>query len=321
MGDINRYAILVEPHHIEVQEEPVPTINASQILVQIKTCGLCQWEQNHWHGILGTFPQRIGHEWAGTVVAIGSEIKDVAVGDNVTGLLRVLGAFSDYLVVDSGRYFRLSPKVDPKYAIGEPLKCIVTVVRHAAPEAGDVGVVMGVGPMGLFCTQVLSGHLLSNLIAVDVNDERLAFARRYGATHTINARKIDPVKEIAKITGGRMADFVIDGTGSPETIATDSASLRVGRGRLIIMSSHQGSTLEPFDFRPFMDKGLMVQGAHPCSAFDELDDMRRAANLYSAEVFQVKPLVTNEFKLTDIQKAFEYYTNPEPGYLKGIVIP
>lgn len=321
MSEKNRYAMLVEPHRFEIEEGPVPSPKDNQILVRIRTGGLCRWEHNHWHGKLGVCPQRVGHEWSGTVVSKGADITDVNEDEDVTGLLTGLGGFADFAIVDSGRYCKLGAGVDPKYAIGEPLKCIVTIIRNTAPEPGDIGVVLGTGPMGLFCTQLLAGNLLSELVAIDLRAERLELAKRFGATVTIDASRVEPKEELARITGGRMADFVIDGTGDPDTIRLSCDYLRKGRGRLIMMSAHEEDTPMPFDFRPIQDKGIIVIGSHPQSSLDQMDDMRRATKLYSQGTLQVEPLISHEFKLEDIQKAFEFYTNPDASYLKGIIIP
>ncbi len=321
MGNGNRYALLVEPHRFEIEEEPVPVPKENQILVQVRTGGMCRWEHNHWHGRLGSYPQRIGHEWSGTVVSTGAGIHDVAEGDNVTGLLTGLGGFAEYVLVDTGRYCKLDSNADPRYAIGEPLKCIVTIIRNTAPEPGDIGVVLGTGPMGLFCLQLLSGNLLSELVAIDLRSDRLELARQYGATVTIDASQTDPEEELARLTGGRMADFVIDGTGDPDTIRLSCAYLRKGRGKLVMMSAHEEPTPIPFDFRPIQDKGIIVIGSHPPSATNQMDDMRRATALYSKGTLQVKPLISHEFPLGEIQRAFEFYTQPDQTYLKGIIVP
>ena len=120
-----------------------------------------------------------------------------------------LQAFSEYMLCTKGSYFKLAPHVDPQIALGEPLKCVVTVLRAAAPEAGDAGVVVGCRPMGIWAIQGLAGNLLSSLIAVDIDNKKLELAKKYGATHVINPREQDAVKIISQITNGKIEDFVI----------------------------------------------------------------------------------------------------------------
>lgn len=174
---ITKKAYLVKEKSFEIREEEL-TINDDQVLIQIKFCGLCNWELNHWKGTSEKFramyPDSPGHEWVGIVVETGKNVTNVQVGD------------------------------------------AVTVLRAAKPEAGDFGLILGCGPMGLWCTQALSGNLLGGLIEVDVDDAKLELAKKYGATHTINSKNEDVKEAVKKITNGRKCDFVIEGTGIPK---------------------------------------------------------------------------------------------------------
>lgn len=143
---------------------------------------------------------------------------------------------------------KLPDNIDIKYALGEPLKCIITVLRAARPEVGDYGIVVGCGFMGLLCIQALKGNTLSELIAIDIDKKKLDMALEFGATKIINARKENVVEKIQDITKGHMADFVIEGTGNPNVLNICQRYLKTGRGRLILMSSHE-TECDKFDFR------------------------------------------------------------------------
>lgn len=86
------------------------------------------------------------------------------------------------------------------------------------------------------------------------------------------------------------------------------------------MSSHHASSRE-FDFRKSIDRGLKIIAAHPPYSSDERDDFRRAVNYINNGTFQNKELVTHEFRLSQIQQAFETLENKPAGFLKGIVVP
>jgi len=316
---ITRQAVLVAPRKLELREaalDPGP----GQLLVKLAVCGLCNWELNHWMGELGTCPQTLGHEWAGTVAAVGAGVEGFAVGDRVTGLPDSLSAFADYLVTGAETCFALAPEIDPAQALGEPLKCIITVLRAAAPEPGDVGVVLGCGPMGLWCLQGLTGNVLSALIAVDLSPEKLELAQRCGATHTINPRAEDAVARIREIGGGRLADFVIEGTGVPELMGAAAGYLKTGRGRLTLMSSHERAARE-FDWRVVQNQGIVIAGAHPAYARDQVDDMRRAVLLLNNGVFRMDGIISHRIPLDRIQEAFETLEQKPADYIKGVVIP
>ncbi len=307
------------PRKLEMREAELNPV-AGQLLVKVSVCGLCNWELNHWVGQLGICPQTLGHEWAGTVAGVGAGVEGFAVGDRVTGLPDALSAFADYLVTGAATCFKLAPGVDPAQALGEPLKCIVTVLRAAAPEAGDVGVVVGCGPMGLWCLQGLTGNLPAALIAVDVSPEKLELARRCGATHTINPCAEDAVARIREIGGGRLADFVIEGTGVPELMGVAASYLKTGRGRLMLMSSHERAA-RAFDWRAVQNQGIVIAGAHPSFSFDQVDDMRRAVQLLNNGVFQMDDIISHRFPLDRIHEAFETLEHKPADYIKGVVIP
>jgi threonine dehydrogenase-like Zn-dependent dehydrogenase len=89
------------------------------VLVEVAVCGLCNWEQNHWLGHLGTCPQTLGHEWAGTVAEVGPGVSGLAIGDRVTGLPDSLSAFADYLTVGAANCYTLAPGIDPAQALAD----------------------------------------------------------------------------------------------------------------------------------------------------------------------------------------------------------
>lgn len=315
-----RSAILKAPGKFELTETELSP-KGEQVLVKVAVCGLCNWELNHWKGLLGSFPQTLGHEWSGTVVELGEDVKELKVGDNVTVLPDSLSGFSEYALAGENNCCKLAPGINPKYALGEPLKCIVTVLRGAAPEAGDNAVIQGCGPMGLWCVQALSKGFMSSIIALDIDDDKIELAKKFGATHIINTKKEDAVKAISDITHGNMADFVIEGTGVPALLNSAQKYLKsTGRGRLILMSSHEESCRE-FDFRSAIEKSAQIIVPHPKFSQDPMDDLRRAVALLNEGTFKVEEIISHTFPLSDIQTAFETLENKPAGYLKGIVIP
>lgn len=315
-------AFLVEPRKFElhqIEENP----GQDEVLVQIASCGLCNWELNFWTGDLNFlgYPHPLGHEYAGTVVEKGSSVTTLQVGDKVSCYARGFGGFSEYKVLSSKACIKLDDSIDPKYALGEPQKCIITVLRATAPEAGDNGVVLGCGPMGLWCIQALAGRLLNTLIAVDIDDAKLEMAKQFGATHCINSAKGNVELKLKDITKGHLADFVIEGTGIPSLLNAAQHYIKPsGRGRLVLMSSHHEPAKE-FDFRQAVDRSLSIIVAHPGYSQNQDDDFRRAVAFINNGTFRVKELVSHEFSLADIQHAFEIFEHKPAGFLKGIIVP
>ena len=312
-------AVLVQPKKFEIQEVEVSP-KPDQVLVKVAACGLCNSDLNNWKGIWGTFPQTLGHEWAGTVVETGAAVKELKTGDRITGYTDGMVGYSEYITASECNCFKLESHVNLKYALSEPLKCCITVLRGTAPEAGDYGVIQGCGPMGLWCIQALAGGLLSSLIAIDIDDSKLELAKKYGATHVINPKKADIKQQIESITEGHMADFVIEGTGVAALLAPAQSFLKKGRGKLVLMSAHSESCKE-FDFRVAVERSLQIIVPHPAYTTSKADDFRRAVAYLNTGKIDVKELVSHEFKLDDIQTAFETMESKPAGYLKGIIVP
>jgi threonine dehydrogenase-like Zn-dependent dehydrogenase len=203
-----RQAILVKPGQFEIRETNISP-GPGDLLVRVASCGLCNWELNHFAGNLGTCPQTLGHEIVGYVEQLGESVTKFKVGDAITGLPPQLTGFADYCILRENDSILVNPQMDPEFCLGEPLSCVVTTLLATEPQVGDVGLVLGCGPMGLWCTQVLSGRSLTVLVAVDVQTQRLELATRFGATHVINPKEEDAAAKLAKITDGHLADFVI----------------------------------------------------------------------------------------------------------------
>lgn len=313
-------AYLVKEREFEIREDDIFPAE-DQILVKVKLCGLCNWELHFYKGIGGkyytNYPMVIGHEWTGVVVEKGNKVKNFEIGDKVSFLPGDFHGFAEYTVANEADCYKLNPDVDFDNAMAEPLKCILTVLANTKPAAGDFGLVLGCGPMGLWCVQALKGNLLQGLIAVDIDDKKLALAKKFGATHTINSKKENVVERIREITNSDMCDFVIEGTGIPKLMENALHFLKIA-GRLVIMSSHEGSC-ENFDFRPAISKSLRIIVAHPGSTPSQEEDMKRAIALINKGTFNNKEIITHRFKLEEINEAFQTLENKPSDYIKGVI--
>ena len=315
-------AYLVKERKFEIVEENIVP-QKGQLLVKVELCGLCNWELNFWKGTgdyYTNYPRVIGHEWAGVVVELGEGVTDYKVGDKVTVLPGdVFEGFAEYVAVNESECFKLNDDAVLLNSMGEPLKCIATVISAAEPQYGDYGVVFGCGAMGLWCVQALCGNLLAGLIAVDIDDKKLELAKKFGATHTINSKTENVTERIKEITKGHMADFVIEGTGNENLLSGCADYLKL-KGRLVVMSSYE-DICDKFDFRPIFYHGLDVRCAHPThSKNGALGDMTRSVALINNGVFRNEEIVTHRFRLEEINEAFEALENKPKGYIKGVVV-
>lgn len=315
---LTKRAYLTEKGNFTIKEIDLKP-KADEILIKVAICGLCNWELNFWKsngGMYSEYPALLGHEWSGIVVEVGEEVTKFKVGDKVTSY--EYGGFGDYNVAKECMCYKVNPEIKYENAMGEPIKCISTVLTAAAPRVGDTGVILGCGAMGQWCIQSLAGGSLSNLIAIDIDDKKLEIAKKHGATHVINSKTEDAVKAVEEITGRAMADFLIEGTGVPEVLNTAADYLRA-KGRLVLMSSHERCAKE-FNFSPIFLKGITLYGASPALSLDPEDDLKRGTVLINSGKINNNLLVSHRFDLNDINKAFDTLDHKPSDYIKGIVV-
>ena len=245
---------------IELVDIVIPDPGPGEVVVDIIACGVCHTDLTYREGgINDQYPFLLGHEAAGTVESIGTDVTHVAPGDfvilnwravcgecrackrgrphlcfdtsNATQKMTLtdgteltpalgIGAFADKTLVHERQCTKVDPEADP--AVAGLLGCGVMAGIGAAINTGnitrdDTVAVIGCGGVG---DAAIAGAALvgaKRIIAVDTDNKKLHWAREFGATHTINARDLDPVDTIADLTDGHGADVVIDAVGRPET--------------------------------------------------------------------------------------------------------
>ena len=254
--------ILREYNHLEYEEVPVPQIAPDEVLVQVKACGICGSDV---HGLDGSTGRRIpplimGHEAAGVIVEVGSRVNGWRAGDRVTfdstiycgecyycrrGQVnlcdnrRVLGvspgeysqdgAFAEYVAVPQRILYRLPDGLSFVHAaMLEP----VAVAFHAAGRTpislDDTAVVVGAGMIGLLVVQALRLSGCGQIIAVDLDQDRLDLAKRLGADVGLKSDETDAVANVLQRTGGRGADFAVEVVGIAPTVTLATQCIRKG---------------------------------------------------------------------------------------------
>ncbi|ANA12623.1 MULTISPECIES: alcohol dehydrogenase AdhP [Acetobacter] len=218
---------------LTIEELDIPTIKPTQILVKMIACGVCHTDL---HAASGDWPKKPhlpfipGHEGVGTVVQVGSEVDWVKEGDVVgvpwlysacghcehclagwetlcpkqeeTGY-SVNGCFAEYVVADPNYIAHLPKGVDPVKVA--PVLCAGLTVykglKMTDTRAGNWVAISGVGGLGQMAVQYAVAMGL-NVVAVDIDDEKLATAKKLGAMYTVNARNTDPATFMQEKVGG-----------------------------------------------------------------------------------------------------------------------
>ena len=284
---------------VEIREVQNPMVSKDSVIIKVKATGLCR---SDWHGWMGHDPDIIlphvpGHELAGIIAEIGSEIQNFKLGDRVTvpfvggcgtcmecntGNHQVCdnqfqpgftawGSFAEFVEIKYAdiNLVHLPDEIDFVTAASLGCRFITSfraVIDQGKVSAGQWVAVHGCGGVGLSAINIASGAG-ANVVAIDIDDEKLKLANKLGANVLINARKVENVSdEIIKITG-RGAHVSIDALGSQETCFNSVACLRK-RGKHIQIGLTTGDHQHP---KVPMDKvvahELEILGSHGMQAF------------------------------------------------------
>lgn len=330
-----RIAKVVAPRKLEIVEENMPKPGADEVLVRVKSCGLCHTDLPIYEGRKGPFetktvrgqqvsfqrdnpefPYSIGHEPAGIVEAVGPGVTKFKVGDRVAG--PASGGFATHAIASVNKIVHVPDSLPLELTLAEPLMCVTSIVRAANPEIGDYVAVIGAGFMGLLVDAALAKHPVRELIALDFIDERLDWAKKMGATITINPKKEDVEERILEITGGRGVDIAIDITGRYGGLALATKIIKKCRGKILIPSYY--GRAETVDMgTELMVKSPIIHSTHPAYSLDYLYDMGTGLWASAEGIFPIEDLITHRFKLDDINGGFETLSSNPRGYIKGIV--
>jgi alcohol dehydrogenase len=260
---------------LTIADIPTPTPTEDGVVIKVEATGLCR---SDWHGWMGhdsdiQLPHVPGHEFAGTIHAIGKEVKNFKVGDRVTtpfvcgcgkctyclrGDAQVcptqtqpgfthFGSFAEYVAIDNADFNLISIPTEVSFATAAALGCRFAtsyrgLIKRAKVKAGEKVVIYGCGGVGLSAIMIAKSQG-ADVYAVDVNDEALNIAQSLGA-QTINPRNTDPAAFMQNLGG---ADIAVDALGSEATASASVLSL-ARRGRhlqLGLLLTPTGNTAMP----------------------------------------------------------------------------
>lgn len=317
-GRTVRRALLVEPRRIDVVEQPLPALGASDVLVLVTECGICASDVDVWLGKTDQdLPAPLGHETAGVVLDVGKDVTRVTPGSAVACWVEG-GGFSEAVITQERFCFPVDGGC-PHPAVAEPLSCIVNSVGLAAPQLGDDVVIVGAGFMGNLLQLAVQLRGPRTVTVADIRREALDRATSLGATYTVDSSADDLGERVADITGGRGADVVFEVTGTNRGLELAEAATRMS-GKLAIVGYHQGGTrairLGYWNWMAFS-----IVNAHFRDQETILAGMRTGLRLLSAGRLDVTPLLTNFYPLDTIGEAFQAAAAKPPGFVKAVIQP
>ncbi len=334
-----KYIVCEEPGKFSLKEKAAPNTKAGEALVKIRKVGICGTDLHAYAGNqpFFTYPRILGHELAAEVLEVNDDNAGITVGEQVIVMpylncgqcvacrqgktncctnLQVLGIHTDggmqEIVSLPTNILIPAPKLTfEEMAIVEPLAIGAHAVRRANLSADETIVVIGCGPIGLGLMKLaqLSG---ANVIAIDVNDERLTYAQtKIGVDMIVNATN-EPVAEVKKLTGGDMATAVFDATGHRGALESGINYMSHG-GRYVLVGLSKGDL--NFNHPTIHAKETTLM----CSRNATFEDFRQVINVLETGRFPTGSFITHQVPFTDMIANFDSWTNPATGVIKAMV--
>jgi L-iditol 2-dehydrogenase len=337
-----RAAVLVEPGRFEIEERPVPSPGPREVLIRIARVGICGTDLHIFagHYAAESLPMIPGHEFTGTIEALGSGVTGLTPGGKAVVDMNIGcgtcfwcrrneilncpdmrqmgitmdGAFADYMVVPAHLVIP-APEHMPfeVLALTEPLACVVRAARKAQVQFGQSVVVLGAGPIGHLHVQLMRTIGAAPILVSDIARERVDLALRYGADFGVSdAEMLESA--VQEATQGRGADLVIESVGQPALYRHATRLIRKGGHIAAFGLTGAGETL-PLDIL----KTILQENSIKGSVAGMGQDMHDALTLLQHKRIDATPFLGADFQLEDIQTAFDTFKD-RPGDLKTQIV-
>jgi L-iditol 2-dehydrogenase len=336
--------MLERPSVIVEGEIEAPRMGADDILLAPTASGVCGGDIKVFKGSDGRrqYPLFMrGHEFAGRVVAAGVNVTGFREGDLVARCFQHYcgwclncrlrrsnfclntrpvggGGFAeeatDSAETHGGSLFKVPDGISAaEAALAEPITCAIGAVLKAAPQPGDRVVVIGLGGIGQFLSQILAS-MHAHVIGVDLQPDKLRSASKVCA-EVVNSAEQDVVIEILRLTGGVGADIVMEAVGIPATLRQSLELARMG-GRVIIVGAFT-QLVDGVNVQKIFRRDLEIKAAKGPSPLLAPDGVPLALRYIEEGIVRPKELLTT-FPFSEAQAAFD--AQAHGGVIKAVVI-
>ncbi len=341
-------ALVLEGYkQLAVKDVADPEAGADEVRIRVEACGICGSDIHGFDGSSGRRkpPVIMGHEAAGVVEMVGTDVDQIQPGTRVTfnpmlscgncdycqrgetnlcDSRQVLGvscdefkrdgAFAEYVTVPARNLYPLPDAVPFHHAcMTEPITVATHAINRTPVQQGDTAVVVGTGMIGLLAVQALKVAGCETVIAVDLADDKLAVAKELGAAHTLNPKNDEVVDAIKDLTKGRGADIAVEVVGATPTLQTAIEATR--RGGSVTLVGNLAPTVD-FAMQAVVTRELTLYGS--CASNSEFPD---ALKLMQEGKIQVDPLITAKATLGECPGWFDRLYAGEAGLMKVVVEP
>ncbi len=327
------------PGQFEYSETEKPISQKDQAIIKIKRIGICGTDLHAYEGTqpFFSYPRVLGHELSGELVAVdGSD--EFKIGEAVTFIpyfncgdciacrsnkpnccvkmqvcgVHVDGGMREYLSVPTRTLLHGEGLSFDELALVEPLAIGAHGVRRAGVEKGEFVLVIGAGPIGLG-TMEFARIAGAKVIALDINDSRLAFCKdMLKVDHVINALSSNVSAQLSAITGGDMPTVVIDATGSQKAI--NNAFQYMAHGARFVLIGLQKNELS-FSHPEFHKREATLMSSRNAT----IEDFEHVIRSMKQGLVKPTTYITHQVAFNEVMDKFEEWLDPKNGVIKAMV--
>ena len=324
-------AIVKSNSNVEIKNVEKPHVGSGDILVKMRACGICGSDVEKVFGKYGQPSMRLGHEPAGIIMEVGSEISNFSVGDRVfthhhvacysddchecnhgnetmckkyyESNLEPCGLADEYIVpewnVKHGGVLKIPDSMSfEDAAMIEPLACCIRAWNKFTHKNNDSIAVLGIGPTGIMHALLAKIYGFEKIFCLDFNEFRLDFAKKFD-TITINSGNTNALEQIKSETANQGVDVVIVATSSLNALKDAVNFVRKG-GTIVMFGVPSKGAIIDLDMSEIYSKGITIVNSYAASDFDTKEALEKISN----KQINVSQLITHKYNLQECQEAF-----------------
>jgi L-iditol 2-dehydrogenase len=324
-------AIIKSNSNVEIKNVEKPRVGPGDILVKMRACGICGSDVEKVFGKYGQPSMRLGHEPAGVITQVGSEVSNFVVGDHVfthhhvacysddchecshgnetmckkycESNLEPCGLADEYIVpewnVKHGGVLKIPDSMSfEEAAMIEPLACCLRAWQKSRIMNGDSVAILGIGPTGIMHAMLAKLYGFEKIFCLDLNEFRLDFAKKLEAT-TIHSGNTNALEQIKSETTNQGVDVVIVSTSSLNALKDAINFVRKGGTIVMFGVPSKGASVE-LDMSELYSRGITIVNSYAASDFDTKEALEKISN----KQINVSQLITHKYNLQECQEAF-----------------
>lgn len=334
-------AIVTAPGVIEFQDRPLPSLRSNDVQIKVKAVSICGSDLHIYKGAhpAAPLPVPAGHEIAGEVDKVGNSVSKVRPGDRVVvepvivceacyycqrgeySLCQNIsfqyrkgqGGFTPNFIAHEKWVHVLPANLSfGEGALVEPLSVALHAIKKSKISVAGTSAIFGAGAIGLLLLLLLKTTGAGDVFMVDVQDHRLQTALEIGATEAFNNSKVNAVEQIIQHTDGLGVERTFEAVGINLTLIQALKSLKKG-GTAVLLGLFETQDIS-IPANIFVQKELTLTGSQGYCW-----DFQGALKLLEDKRLNIKPLITHQVPLAQVQHAFELLLDPKNEAIKVVV--